>query len=209
MTRGLFISVEGIDGAGKSTHLKFIADYLAKHAKQVIITREPGGTDFGEKIRELLLHNHSPIHPVTELCLMFASRQELVNQVIAPNLAKGVCVLTDRFIDASIAYQGYGRNMGTAKVNSVAALLEPQLTPDLTLVFDVPLDIALERVTNHKAPDRIEAENANFFAAVQQGYYALATENPQRVKLINTQEEITATRKQISAYLDELLKQQP
>lgn len=206
MKRGLFISVEGIDGAGKSTHLEFIADYLSKHGKNSIITREPGGTILGEKIRDLLLHNQAPIHRISELCLMFASRQELISSVIEPNLVQGICVLSDRFVDASIAYQAYGREIGIAKVRSIAKLLEPQLIPNLTFVFDVPLNVAIRRVTQHKAPDRIEQEDLSFFAKVQQGYRDLVKNEPQRVKLIDTAREITLTREQIGQHLDHLLE---
>ena len=117
--RGLFISVEGIDGAGKSTHVDFISRYLKDKGYEVVTTREPGGTVLGEKIRDLLLHNDEEIHRITELLLMFASRQQLIAELIEPNLAKGVCVIADRFIDASIAYQAYGRGIGREKLDKI------------------------------------------------------------------------------------------
>lgn len=204
--RGLFISLEGIDGAGKSTHVNFMREYLEDKGFSVILAREPGGTLLGEKVRNLLLHENGDIHRVTELCLLFASRQELISKVIEPNLAKGVCVIADRFIDASIAYQGYGRKIGVDKLAKIIALLEPQLTTDLTLLFDLPLEVALSRVAKNKNKDRIEREDAEFFASVQDGYRQIAAENAQRVKIIQTNQKIDTVRVLIVHHLEELLE---
>ncbi|MFO0318814.1 MAG: dTMP kinase, partial [Neisseriaceae bacterium] len=124
--RGKFISLEGIDGVGKSTHMTFIADYLRGCGKKVVTTREPGGTEFGEKFRDLLLHSRG-MHRITELLLLFASRQELIHNLVLPNLEKGVWIVSDRFIDASIAYQGVGRGIGVETVKQLANILEPKL----------------------------------------------------------------------------------
>jgi dTMP kinase len=208
MTKGLFISVEGIDGAGKSTHVNFIREYLESHGKTVVVTREPGGTELGEHIRNLLLHSSSVMHRNTELLLMFASRQELVDKVICPNLAQGICVVADRYIDASLAYQGAGRGLGQAKVRQVMNWLEPVLMPDLTFLFNVPLSIAFTRVDKNKNKDRIEQESRDFFAKVQNAYLDIAKEEPQRVKVIATNQTKTKTRAHIVQHLDYLLAKQ-
>jgi dTMP kinase len=204
--RGLFISVEGIDGAGKSTHVAFIREYLEDKGFQVVVTREPGGTKLGEKIRDILLHSDSDIHPITELCLLFASRQELISQVIEPNLANGICVIADRFIDASIAYQAYGRNIGRDKLDKIVSLLEPSLITDLTFLFDVPLDMAFNRVSKNKQKDRIEQENSDFFATVQNAYRMIADNEPERVKVITTNQVIEKTQILLASYLSQLIR---
>ena len=204
--RGLFISVEGIDGAGKSTHIAFIEERLQNLGYKVIVTREPGGTPLGEKIRDILLHNDNEIHRITELCLMFASRQELISQVIQPNLDAGIFVIVDRFIDASIAYQGHGRNIGQDKLRKIISLLEPQLVTDLTLLFDVPLGLALDRVAN-KSKDRIEKESDAFFATVQEAYHQIAKNDPDRVKIIPTNQPIEATHLLLASHIDQLINQ--
>lgn len=204
MKRGLFISVEGIDGAGKSTHVEFIRDYLHSKGLQVIVTREPGGTEVGEKIRELLLTSKH-LHHNTELLLYFASRQEIIQQVILPNLEVGVCVLADRFVDASIAYQGAGRELGVDKVKAVYSLLEPMLTTDLTFLFDVPLDLAMDRLSRGRELDRIEQESREFFSRVQNAYHKIASDDPLRVKVISTNQSIHRTRDDLVSYLDELI----
>jgi dTMP kinase len=204
MRRGLFISVEGIDGAGKSTHVPFIADYLRENGLTVVTTREPGGTPMGEQIRELLLHS-SQLHQISELLLMFASRQELISQLIIPNLESSVCVVSDRFIDASIAYQAVGRDIGIKVVKQLAKLLQPNLTTDLTLIFDVSIDTAIRRLNRSRNKDRIENETQVFFSKVQQAYRDIASNEPERVKLISTEREVHLTRDEIQSHLDNLI----
>ncbi len=199
----MFLSVEGIDGAGKSTHVEFIRDYLQAHGIEVVITREPGGTVIGEKIRELLL-NSEHMHHNTELLLYFASRQEIIRQVIVPNLDAGRWVLADRFVDASIAYQGGGRQLGITKVKQIYAMLEPMLITDMTFLFDAPLELAMERL-NRGEKDRIEQEGLEFFARVQNAYYQLEHEQPQRIKRIITNQAMSITRETLQFYLDQLL----
>ena len=200
--RPLFISVEGIDGAGKSTHIAFIKDHLIKHGRNVVLTREPGGTKLGEEIRHILLNRMEPMHRITELYLMFAARQELIHQIIVPSLENGSCVVADRFVDSSVAYQGYGRQIGQTKLNAIISILEPQIMPDLTLVFDVDVEIALGRLSDNKSLDRIEQEGRDFFTHVQKGYHALSQNEPSRVKIINTYQSIENTQAQIVQYLD-------
>ncbi|HLX54674.1 MAG TPA: dTMP kinase [Aquella sp.] len=207
MKKGLFISVEGIDGAGKSTHVNFIREYLESKGKTVILTREPGGTELGEQIRNLLLHS-SNMHPNTELLLMFASRQELIDKVLCPNLEKGICVVADRFVDASLAYQGAGRGLGMDKVRQVINCLAPALSTDLTFLFNVPLSIALERVAKNKNKDRIEKESIEFFTKVQDAYLDIAAAEPERMKIIKTNRNRTETRTEIIQHLDYLLEKQ-
>lgn len=204
MARGLFLSVEGIDGAGKSTHVDFLRDYLISKGLQVVVTREPGGTVVGEKIRDLLLMSEH-LHSNTELLLYFASRQEIIQQVILPNLERGVCVLADRFVDASIAYQGAGRQLGVEKVKTVYSLLEPRLVTDATFLFDAPLDVALERLRTDRDLDRIEQEPREFFNRVQQAYYQIANSEPERMKIISTNQTIAETRDALVKYVDEVL----
>src|SRR3954471_803789 len=151
MTLGKFITFEGIDGAGKSTHLPLVADLLRARGKTVIVTREPGGTPLGEKLRELLLHEK--MHLETEALLMFASRREHLAQVIEPALARGDWVISDRFTDASFAYQGGGRKLALSKLDALEQWVHPYLQPDLTLLFDVPLEVARARLDATRALD--------------------------------------------------------
>ncbi|MCC2645399.1 MAG: dTMP kinase [Burkholderiales bacterium] len=207
MKKGLFISVEGIDGAGKSTHVNFICEYLESKGKTVVVTREPGGTPLGEQIRNLLLHSTN-MHHNTELLLMFASRQELIEKIIFPNLKDGICVVADRFVDASLAYQGAGRGLGMAKVKQLINLLEPGLTTDLTFLFNVPLSIAVNRIAKNRNKDRIEEENEDFFTKVQNAYLDIAKAQPDRMKVINTNRLKSETRNEIIQHLDYLLDKQ-
>ncbi len=205
MDRGLFISVEGIDGAGKSTHVNLIREYLENKGKTVVVTREPGGTELGEHIRNLLLHSHN-MHHNTELLLMFASRQELIDKVIRPNLEQGICVIADRFVDASLAYQGAGRGIGMEKVYQVINWLEPVLKTDLTFLFNVPLSLAFERVGKNRNKDRIEKESIDFFTKVQNAYLDIANKEPERMKVIRTNRPKSESRAEIIKHLDGLFE---
>ena len=182
--RGRFISFEGIDGAGKSTQHAWLVDHLRRQGKTVVATREPGGTPLGEKLRALLLAE--PMHLETEALLMFAARREHVAQVIEPALARGDWVICDRFVDASFAYQGVGRGLACEKLQSLCDWVLGNLQPDLTLIFDAPVEIAQKRLHAATAnPDRFEQEQAAFFERVRAAYLRIATENPQRVRLID------------------------
>jgi len=183
-TRGRFITFEGIDGAGKSTHIGYVTALLKAAGKTVVSTREPGGTPLGEKLRELVLHEK--MHLETEALLMFASRREHVAQVIEPALARGEWVLSDRFTDASFAYQGGGRGLDRAKLDALEQWVHPHLQPDLTLLFDVPLDVARARLDATRTLDRFEAEQADFFARVRDEYLRRAATSGGRIVVIDS-----------------------
>jgi dTMP kinase len=199
---GKFISFEGIDGAGKSTHIGFVAEYLAAQGKQVVSSREPGGTPLGEKLRDLLLHEK--MHLETEALLMFASRREHIAQVIEPALARGEWVLSDRFTDASFAYQGGGRGLDLAKMDVLENWVHPQLQPDLTLLFDVPLEVARLRLDASRTLDKFEREHADFFNACRNEYLRRARQFPQRIAVIDSTRSLDDTRDQIAGALERL-----
>ncbi|HEX8478337.1 MAG TPA: dTMP kinase [Telluria sp.] len=199
---GKFISFEGIDGAGKSTHIGFVVDYLSAQGKDVVSSREPGGTPLGEKLRDLLLHEK--MHLETEALLMFASRREHIAQVIEPALARGQWVLSDRFTDASFAYQGGGRGLDLAKMDVLENWVHPQLQPDLTLLFDVPLEVARLRLDASRTLDKFEREHADFFNACRNEYLRRARQFPQRIAVIDSTHSMEATRDQIAGALERL-----
>jgi len=184
MTLGKFISFEGIDGAGKSTHLAFVADQLKERGHKVIVTREPGGTPLGERLRELLLHEK--MHLETEALLMFAARREHLAQVIEPALQRGDWVVSDRFTDASFAYQGGGRKLGLNKLETLEQWVHPHLQPDLTLLFDVPLDVARARLDATRELDKFEQEKAEFFGGTRAEYLRRAAAFPKRFRVIDS-----------------------
>jgi len=200
--QGKFISFEGIDGAGKSTHIGFVADLLARRGRQVVTTREPGGTPLGEKLRDLLLHDK--MHLETEALLMFASRREHIAQVIAPNLAQGAWVLSDRFTDASFAYQSGGRGLPRAKLEALEAWVHADLQPDLTLLFDVPLEVARERLDATRTLDKFEREQADFFERCRAEYLRRAAQFPARFAVIDSTRSIEAIRLDLAAVLARL-----
>ncbi len=201
--KGKFISFEGIDGAGKSTHIAFVAESLAAHGKRVVSSREPGGTGVGEKLREMLLHEK--MHLETEALLMFASRREHIAQVIEPALLRGDWVISDRFTDASFAYQGGGRGLDRTKMEALENWVHPHLQPDLTLLFDVPLAVARARLDATRTLDKFEQEQANFFEACRNEYLRRAAQFPQRIVVIDSTQTIEAIRAQIGAILQKLL----
>ncbi len=182
--RGKFITLEGIDGAGKSTHHGWLVEALRARGKTVVATREPGGTPLGEKLRELLLTE--PMHLETEALLMFAARREHIHKVILPALMRGDWVVCDRFSDATFAYQGGGRGLALGKLEILETWVQEGLQPDLTLLFDVPIGVARGRLdAAGNAPDRFEREKAEFFQRVRQAYLDRAVREPQRISLID------------------------
>lgn len=199
-----FITFEGIDGAGKSTHIGFVADYLRQRGVTLVATREPGGTSLGEKLRELLLHEQ--MHLETEALLMFASRREHIAQVIAPALERGEWVISDRFTDASFAYQGGGRGMDLRKMEALEAWVHPELQPDLTLLFDVPLAVARARLDATRSLDKFEQEQADFFAATRNEYLRRAAQFPQRIRIIDSTQSIADIQLELAKVLDVLLE---
>ena len=184
MARGRFISFEGIDGAGKSTQHAWVVDRLRQSGHTVVATREPGGTPLGEKLRALLLAES--MHLETEALLMFAARRDHVAQVIQPALARGEWVVCDRFVDASFAYQGGGRGLDWKKLEDLTKWVLGDLQPDLTVVFDAPVEIAQKRLqAGTPNPDRFEQEHAAFFERVRAAYLRIARENPARVRVVD------------------------
>ena len=174
--RGKFITLEGMDGAGKSTHIPNIIAILEARGLEVVSTREPGGTELGEQLRALLLHES--MHPETETLLMFAARREHIANVIAPALARGAYVLSDRFTDATYAYQCGAKGVSSAKIKQLETWVQGDLQPDMTLLFDVPVEISLARLASAREPDKFERENAAFFDKLRQAYLMRAKENP-------------------------------
>lgn len=201
--QGKFISFEGIDGAGKSTHIGFVADFLAARGKTVVASREPGGTSVGEKLRNLLLHEKMDLE--TEALLMFASRREHIAQVIAPAMARGDWVLSDRFTDASFAYQGGGRGLSRAKLEALENWVHPHLQPDLTLLFDVPLDVARKRLDATRTLDKFEQEQADFFSACRNEYLRRAAQFPERIVVVDSTRSIDETRAHLADVLGRLV----
>lgn len=182
---GKFITLEGIDGAGKSTHHGWLVDFLRQQGKSVVATREPGGTPLGEALREILLHH--PMHLETEALLMFAARREHLEQVILPALARGGWVVSDRFTDASFAYQGGGRGLAENRLKTLETWVQGNLQPDLTLLFDAPSDIAQKRRNaSGNAPDRFEQEQSAFFDRVRRAYLERAQAEPERIVIIDS-----------------------
>ncbi len=194
-----FITFEGMDGAGKSTHLAWFADALRARGHEVVVTREPGGTPLGEQLREILLHQ--PMGIGTEALLMFAARLEHIEQVIRPALQAGRWVLSDRFTDATFAYQGGGRGMDWARLTQLEQWAHADLQPDLTLFFDVPVEVARQRLSANLSLDRFEQEQADFFERVRAGYHRRVAEHPERYALIDA----SVTLEEVKSRLEEVL----
>jgi len=205
--RGLFITLEGVDGAGKSTHAGWLVDAIRATGRTVLATREPGGTPLGERLRELVLHQ--PMALETETLLMFAGRCEHVRTVIEPALARGEWVVCDRYTDATYAYQGAGRELGTARIAALEQWMQPGLQPDRTWLFDVPLEVARQRLAASRDPDRFEREAGPFFERVRAGYHERAQAHPQRVRIIDGSRPVDSVRAQLEAELRALLEQAP
>lgn len=203
MAQGKFISFEGVDGAGKSTHVEAVAQYVRDRGMQVVTTREPGGTPLGEKLRELLLHE--PMHLETEALLMFAARREHIAQVIQPAIQRGDWVVSDRFTDASFAYQGGGRQLALDKLQALEQWVHADLQPDLTLLFDVPLEVARERLSAGRALDKFEQEKDDFFQRVREAYLMRARSFPSRIKVIDSTRPLAEVSAQVEQCVAALL----
>jgi dTMP kinase len=200
---GKFITLEGIDGAGKSTHLAWLAKRVRARDVEVVMTREPGGTPLGEKLRELLLHEK--MHPDSEALLMFAARAEHMQQVIRPALTRGAWVISDRFTDATFAYQCGGRGIAEERIATLETWVQQGLQPDLTLLFDAPLGVARERLDrNTPNPDKFEREREDFFGRVRTVYLKRAEAYPQRIKLINAADELENIQKELEKIIARL-----
>lgn len=194
MRRGKFITLEGLDGAGKSTHLSWLVRTLRQRGLSIVQSREPGGTVLGEKLRALLLAD--PMHLETEALLMFAARREHIAQIIEPALARGDWVVCDRFTDASFAYQGGGRGLSRAKLAVLESWVQDGLQPDLTLLFDVPVEVAHQRVVGMaRELDRFEREQAEFFTRVRDEYLVRATASNGRIRVIDASRSVADVEK--------------
>ena len=192
---GLFITLEGMDGAGKSTHIPAILQLLASGGREVVSTREPGGTPLGEELRELLLHRE--MHVETESLLMFAARAEHLQQVILPALQRDAIVVSDRFTDASYAYQCGARGLPMHKMQQLEQWVQGELQPDVTLLFDVPVEVSLQRLASARTPDKFEAQGAEFFARLRSQYLKRAAEYSQRFRVINAHRPLEEVKKTV------------
>src|SRR3990172_10338111 len=204
--RGKFITIEGVEGVGKSTNLDFVRRHLEAAGITVIVTREPGGTALGEEIRALLLdHKRDGMAPDTELLLMFAARAEHLARVIRPALAAGKWVLCDRFTDATYAYQGGGRGIPAARIAAIENWVQGDLRPDLTLLFNVPVEAGRRRAGLRSEPDRFEQESNEFFARVHATYLARAASEPGRMRVIDASQSLEKVEQQIGTVLKEVV----
>lgn len=205
--KSLFITIEGIEGAGKSTNAKLVVEYLNNLKLQVLHTREPGGTLIAEKIRDILLQQdiNEPITNQAELLLLFAARSQHLENLIIPALNAGTFVVCERFTDASFAYQGAGRGLNLKDISYLEHFVQNNLRPDLTLLFDLDVKIGLERVKKRGALDRIEQEKIDFFTKVREMYLQLAQQNANRYIIIDASEELVVIKKQIILMLDQVL----
>ncbi len=205
MPRGKFISIEGSEGSGKSTNIRFVEEFLQAKKIDFIATREPGGTPIAEKIRDLLLDKASTsLCDDTELLLMFAARAQHLNELIIPALESGQWVISDRFTDASYAYQGGGRGLSWQKIAQLEQWVQGDLRPDATILLDIPVELGMARVRERGETDRFEQEQLSFFNRIREAYLKLARENPQRFHIIDTQPAIEDVHKQLVLVLEKL-----
>lgn len=199
-----FITLDGIDGAGKTTQLNVIRDWFAAQALPVLFTREPGGTPLGEALRTLLLSPATQVSLHTETLLMFAARRQHLEDVILPALAKGVSVVSDRFTDATFAYQGGGRGLSDGQIEILENWVQGSLKPDLTILLDVPLAVSLERIERSREKDRFEQEAADFFTRVRDAYLRRAAAVPERYAVVDSNRDKAVVRAEIERVLDGL-----
>lgn len=207
MKKGLFITLEGGEGAGKSTQMAYVEECLKKAGKSVCVTREPGGTGLSESIRELLLdHRQTAMDADTELLLMFAARAQHIAELIRPALDAGQWVLCDRFTDATYAYQGGGRGIETSRIAALEDWVQGELRPDLTLLLDLPIDVGMSRAGERGELDRFEREQQNFFERVRNTYLDLAKQYPDRYRIVDASQDIQQVQVQINAILAPVLE---
>jgi dTMP kinase len=201
---GKFITLEGIEGVGKSSNLEYIRSLLIENGKECVVTREPGGTPLGEALRSLLLeHSDDEMSDDAELLMMFAARAEHLKKVILPALQADKYVLCDRFTEATYAYQGGGRGLDTAKISELETWAQGDLRPDLTIVLDAPVSVGRARATNRSTPDRIEKEKNDFFERVRASYQEMANHYPHRICLVDASQRLSDVQKQIKQQLHE------
>ena len=207
MTRGRFQTFEGGEGAGKSSNIRLAREHLEAQGIPCLVTREPGGTEVAEAIRSVLLSQHEePVAPMTELLLVFAARAQHLAQCIQPALEQGTWVLCDRFTESTYAYQGAGRGMGMTPVASLEQLVQGDMRPDLTLLFDVPVEVGLARAGKRGEPDRIESEQAAFFERIRAAFKSLARDNPARWRVIDAARPLAEVQAQLVDVLDAWLE---
>lgn len=197
-----FITLEGMDGAGKSTHIPNIIATLEARGHEVVSTREPGGTPLGERLREILLHES--MHAETETLLMFAARREHIASVISPALARGAYVLSDRFTDATYAYQCGAKGVTANKIQLLEHWVQGDLQPDITLLFDVPVEVSIQRLANAREPDKFERENADFFTRIRNAYLQRAQENPTRFRVIDANRPLPEVKQMVEDVISTL-----
>jgi dTMP kinase len=202
-TRGRFITLEGLEGSGKSTQIKLLRDHLASTGRNVLVTREPGGTPLAERLREVVLHaGDETLSAESELLVMFAARSVHLDSLVRPALERGDWVLCDRFIDATYAYQGAGRGIAEEHIRALEALVQRGLQPDLTLLLDVPVDVGLERARARRgsaAADRFEREGREFFERVRAKFLDIARAEPRRVRVIDANRPVARVAGEIAA----------
>ncbi len=205
---GHFITIEGIEGVGKSTNVAFVANWFRERGASVVVTREPGGTPVAERIRALILESHGDaLSDTGELLLMFAARAEHIAGLIRPALARGATVVCDRFTDATFAYQGAGRGLASAPIATLRDLVQGDLRPDLTLLLDADTEVSAARVAGRgEARDRFEQERDAFFARVRQGYLAIAAAEPDRVKVVDASHPLEQVQAALATELEKFLK---
>lgn len=207
MKRGMFLTIEGTEGVGKSTNLRFIQETIESYGIDLVVTREPGGTPFAEQIRELLLDDRQElVDPMAELLLVFAARAQHLNQVILPALKRGSWVLSDRFTDATFAYQGYGRQLPLDVINTLESLVQNELRPDKTFLLDIDVRIGLERAKARAELDRFEQEDIDFFERVRVGYHSRVAENGSRYAVINAENNLATVQGDIKGHLEKILE---
>jgi len=208
MSRGKFISVEGVEGVGKSTNIEFMAERIARAGFDVIRSREPGGTPLAERIRGLLLeHGDEPLPDLAELLLFFASRTLNIENRIRPALNAGSWVICDRFTDASRAYQGAGRGLNMHQINTLAEWAHGDLNPDMTVLLDAPAEVGMSRAVKRGATDRLESEQLSFYARVRDQYLALAEAEPGRFAVVDASKALEDVQAQIAIAIDQLIEQ--
>ncbi|MFT7228296.1 MAG: dTMP kinase [Methylophilaceae bacterium] len=203
MAVGKFITLEGMDGAGKSTHITNIVSQIESHGETVVCTREPGGTPLAEELREILLHK--AMHAETETLLMFAARREHIAKVIAPAMARGDCVISDRFTDATYAYQAGAKSVSVDKITVLEKWVQDELQPDMTILFDVPVEVSIARLASARAPDKFEREDSEFFEKLRNAYLVRANQNPTRFRIINANQPLEIVAKKVKATIKEFL----
>lgn len=201
---GKFITLEGVDGAGKTTHIEFIKNYLSDLNINYVMTREPGGTALGEKLRDILLHDE--MNPQTETMLMFAARNEHIDKVIRPNLIRGAVVISDRFTDATYAYQAGGKGVKDEKIDILKKWVQEDLRPDLTFLFDLSVEVSIERLNKTRKLDKFEREDKSFHKKIREKYLTLVEASPERFCVLNSEASIEKIQNQIKLKLDEVIE---